>query len=77
MALGRADPGEFIILAIFTNEILYSVEVGAKAWMTTSADVVPFLKASFRTSSPTILDVAGENLLWRATMSARLASFPP
>jgi len=27
MALGRADPGEFIILAIFTNEILYSVEV--------------------------------------------------
>ena len=37
-------------------------EVGVKAWTTTSADVVPFLKASFPTSSPTVLDVAGENL---------------
>ena len=52
-------------------------EVGAKAWTTTSVDVVPFLKASFPTSSPTVLDVAGENLPWRATMSALLASFPP
>jgi hypothetical protein len=26
-------------------------------------DVVPFLEASFPTSPPTILDVAGENLL--------------
>jgi len=37
----------------------------------------PFLKASLPTSSPTVLDVAGENLPWRATMSALLASFPP
>ena len=37
-------------------------EVGAKAWTTTFADVVPFLKASFPTSSPTVLDVAGQNL---------------
>ena len=51
--------------------------MGAKAWMTTSADVVPFLKASFPTSSPTVLDVAGENLPWRATMSTLLASVPP
>ena len=51
--------------------------MGAKAWTTTSVDGVPFLKASFPTSSPTVLDVAGENLPWRATMSARLASFPP
>jgi len=52
-------------------------EVGAKAWTTTSADVVPFLKASFPTSSPTVLDVVGENLPWRATLLALLVSFPP
>ena len=51
-------------------------EVGAKAW-TTSVDVIPFLKVSFPTSSPTVLDVAGENLPWRATLSAFLAPFPP
>ena len=38
------------------------LEVGAKAWTTTLADAVPFLEASFPTSPPTILDVAGENL---------------
>ena len=52
-------------------------EVGAKAWTMTSVDVVPFLKASFPTSSLNVLDVAGENLPWRATMSALFASFPP
>jgi hypothetical protein len=38
------------------------LEVRAKAWTTMSADVVPFLKASFSTSPPTVLDIAGENL---------------
>jgi hypothetical protein len=38
------------------------LEVGAKAWMTMSADTVTMLEASFPTSPPTVLDVAGENL---------------
>ena len=38
------------------------VEVGAKTWTTTFVDAVPFLEASFPTSPPTVLDVAGENL---------------
>ena len=36
--------------------------MGVKAWTTTSADVVPFLEASFPTSRPTVLDIVGENL---------------
>jgi hypothetical protein len=32
------------------------------AWTMMSADVVPSLEASFSTSSPTVLEVAGENL---------------
>ena len=49
------------------------VEVGAKTWTTTFVDAVPFLEASFPTSPPTVLDVAGENL----SLSALLVSFPP
>jgi hypothetical protein len=33
-----------------------------KAWMMTSVDAMPFLKASFFTSPPTVLDIADENL---------------
>jgi hypothetical protein len=36
--------------------------VGAKAWTTTSTNAVPFLEASFPTTTPTVLDVAGVNL---------------
>ena len=38
------------------------LEVGAKAWTTMFADVVPFLEESFPNSPPTVLDVAGESL---------------
>jgi hypothetical protein len=38
------------------------LEVGAKAWTTTSVDVVSSLEASFPTSPSAVLDGAGENL---------------
>jgi hypothetical protein len=52
------------------------LEVGAKAWTTTSTDVVPFLEASFPTS-PTVLEVASENLPMTGYLVNVLASFPP
>jgi hypothetical protein len=51
-------------------------EVEAKAWTTMSADVVPFLEASFPTSPPTVLDVAGENLPMKGYLVGAFASFP-
>jgi hypothetical protein len=38
------------------------IQLRAKAWTTTFADAIPFLKASFPTSAPTVLDIAGQNL---------------
>ena len=53
------------------------LEVGAKASMTTSADIVSFLETPFPISPPIVPDVVGENLPLTGYLVSALVLFPP
>jgi len=63
LSLARAgSSGQATSVGLWRRRIWKKHEVGAKAWTATSMDAVPSLEASFTTSLPTALDVAGETL---------------